>query len=189
MIAIPFYIDMKSPYSYVAAHRGLMLARAGKVQFDWRPFTLDIGSRTGVPSWRNRARYVYRVVRRFATPLGLTIRGPKEVYDSMVAQMGLLYARQHGDVDAYIERTYAAFFNRELAPDDVAAVMVQLERCCCPTEGFDDFLQGEGAAALAAAQEEAHQAGVFAVPTLIVEGELFWGQDRFDMAMAAAGVG
>ena len=30
MIAIPFYIDMKSPYSYVAAHRGLMLARAGK---------------------------------------------------------------------------------------------------------------------------------------------------------------
>ena len=98
MTAIPFYIDLKSPYSYVAAHRGLALARAGRLQFDWRPFTLDIGSRTGSPGWRNRARYVYRDVRRFATPLGLTIRGPKEVYNSSVAQIGLLYAKQCGDV-------------------------------------------------------------------------------------------
>ena len=188
MTAIPFYIDLKSPYSFVAAHRGLAVARAGKVQFDWRTFTLDIGSRTGAPGWRNRARYVYRDVRRFATPLGLTIRGPKEVYDSSVAQTGLLYAKQHGDAAAYIENTFAAFFNRELAPDNVADVTAQLERCGCPVDGFGDYLQGEGAAALAAAQEEADQAGVFAVPTLIVEGELYWGQDRFDMAMQAVGV-
>jgi len=188
MTAIPFYIDLKSPYSYVAAHRGLALARAGRVQFDWRPFTLDIGSRTGAPGWRNRARYVYRDVRRFATPLGLTIRGPKKVYNSSVAQIGLLYVKQYGDVEAYIENTFAAFFNRELAPDDVAAVKIQLERCGCPFEGFVGFLKGEGGQALATMQEEADQAGVFAVPTLIIEGELYWGQDRFDMALAAAGV-
>ena len=82
----------------------------------------------------------------------------------------------------------AAFFNRELAPDDVAAVKIQLDRCGCPVEGFVGFLQGEGGQALDKMQEEADQAGVFAVPTLIIEGELYWGQDRFDMALAAAGV-
>lgn len=186
---IPFYIDLKSPYSYVAAHRGLELSKAGKAQFDWLPYTLDIGGRTGAPGWRNRVRYLYRDVRRFATPLGLTIRGPKEVYDSTVAQTGLLYAKAHGDAEAYIANVFAAFFQRELAPDDVAGVTAQLARCGCPAEGFEDFLNGEGAAALAEVTEAAEQAGVFGVPTLIVDGEIYWGQDRFDMAMAAAGVG
>lgn len=188
MTAIPFYIDLKSPYSYIAAHRGLELARQGKAQFDWQPFTLDLSGRAGAPGWRNRARYVYRDVRRFATPLGLTIRGPKEIYDSTVAQIGLLYAKRFGDPEVYIENVFAAFFQRELAPDDVAAVTAQLEKCGCPTDVFAAFLKGEGAKVLADIRDEAETAGVFAVPSLIVEGELYWGQDRFDMAMEAAGI-
>ena len=188
MTVIPFYIDLKSPYSYVAAHRGLELSRQGRVQFDWLPFTLDLSGRPGAPGWRNRARYVYRDVRRFATPLGLTIRGPKEVYDSTVAQIGLLYAKRFGDSEAYIENVFAAFFQRELAPDDVAGVTAQLEKCGCPTDIFPAFLEGEGAKVLQDIHAEADAAGVFAVPSLIVEGELYWGQDRFDMAMEAAGI-
>ncbi len=85
MTAIPLYIDLKSPFSYVAAHRALAFSRAGKAEFDWLPFTLDIAGRAGNPGWQRRIRYQYRDVRRFATPLGLTIRGPEKVYDSTVA--------------------------------------------------------------------------------------------------------
>ena len=185
---IPFYIDLKSPYSFVAAHRGLALSRAGKAAFDWLPYTLDIGGRAGGPGWRNRVRYLYRDVRRFANPLGLTIRGPKRIYESTVAQVGLLYAKQAGLHETYIESAYGAFFRREFEPDDVGATQALLEKCGCDPSGFPEFLNGAGAAALADIQTRAEEAGVFGVPSLIVEGELYWGQDRFDMALARAGI-
>lgn len=188
MTAIPFYIDLKSPFSYVAAHRGLALSRAGKASFDWLPYTLDIAGRAGGPGWKQRIRYVYRDVRRFATPLGLTIRGPEKVYDSTIAQIGLLYAKQAGVHETYIEKAFALFFQRELAPDDSAAITALLKECGCDVAGFSAFLEGEGAQALTAIQEEAVTAGVFGVPSLIVGDELFWGQDRLDMALAQAGI-
>ena len=33
-------------------------------------------------------------------------------------------------------------------------------------------------------QAEADKQGVFAVPTFVVDGELFWGQDRIDFVRA-----
>jgi 2-hydroxychromene-2-carboxylate isomerase len=188
MTAIPFYIDLKSPYSYVAAHRGLALSREGKAEFDWLPFTLDIAGRAGGLGWQQRIRYVYRDVRRFATPLGLTIRGPKQIYDSTVAQIGMLYAKQSGVHEAYIEKAYALFFQRELEPGDPVAIRDLLDACGCDAVGFPAFLEDDGPRDLAAIQEEAVTAGVFGVPSLIVENELFWGQDRLDMALAQASI-
>ena len=50
--------------------------------------------------------------------------------------------------------------------------------------GFDAFAEGEGPAELKRHQQEAEQQGVFAVPTFVVDGELFWGQDRIDFVRA-----
>jgi 2-hydroxychromene-2-carboxylate isomerase len=50
--------------------------------------------------------------------------------------------------------------------------------------GFDAFAKDEGPNALAAHQAEAEAAGVFAVPTFVVDGELFWGQDRIEFVRA-----
>ena len=36
-------------------------------------------------------------------------------------------------------------------------------------------------------QAEAEKQGVFAVPTFVVDGELFWGQDRIDFVRAKLG--
>ena len=71
---IPLYIDLKSPYAFIASHRALALEAEGKAAFDWRPFKLEIGSRAGADpeAFLRRARYIYRDVRRFAGPLGLT---------------------------------------------------------------------------------------------------------------------
>jgi 2-hydroxychromene-2-carboxylate isomerase len=43
---------------------------------------------------------------------------------------------------------------------------------------------GEGPAELKRHQQEAEQQGVFAVPTFVVDGELFRGQDRIDFVRA-----
>ena len=43
---------------------------------------------------------------------------------------------------------------------------------------FHRFARDGGEAALRLAREEADRDGVFGVPTLIVAGEMFWGNDR-----------
>lgn len=187
---IPLYIDLKSPYAFIASHRALALEAEGKAAFDWRPFKLEIGSRAGADpeAFLRRARYIYRDVRRFAGPLGLTVRGPTKIYDSMTALVGLLYAKSAGVHRAYIAAAFTNFFNRELDPGDVEAVTALLANCGADADRFASYLAGPGADQFAASQEEAQELGICGAPMFVVGEELYWGQDRMDMALAAAGI-
>ena len=51
----------------------------------------------------------------------------------------------------------------------------------CSSDLFEAFTKAEGPELLAGHQQAAEAAGVFAVPTFVVDGELFWGQDRIDL--------
>ncbi|MEE2689250.1 MAG: DsbA family protein [Pseudomonadota bacterium] len=187
---IPLYIDLKSPYSYIAAHRALVLEEAGKVAFDWRPFELNIAGRANIDreAFLRRARYLYRDVRRFATPLGLTVKGPRRIYDSKLASIGLLIAKTAGVHQCYISECYRRFFGRDLEIDDLEAIEAILANCGVDTSDFAAYAVGQGQDALAASRSEAETLGVFAVPTFIIGQELFWGQDRMDLAMTMAGI-
>jgi 2-hydroxychromene-2-carboxylate isomerase len=187
---IPLYIDLKSPYSYLAAHRALTLEEAGEVTFDWRPFVLNIAGRANADpeAFLRRARYLYRDVRRFSAPLGLTVKGPKRIYDSTLASIGLLTAKNAGVHQRYISESYQRFFDRDLELDDVEVIEALLADCGVDASGLATYAAGEGKDALAATRVEAETLGVFAAPTFVIGEELFWGQDRMDMAMTMAGI-
>ena len=187
---IPLYIDLKSPYSYLAAHRALALEEAGEVTFDWRPFVLNIAGRANADpeAFLRRARYLYRDVRRFATPLGLTVKGPKRIYDSTLASIGLLTAKAAGVHQRYISESYQRFFDRDLELDDTEVIEALLADCGVDASGLATYATGEGKDALATSRAEAESLGVFAAPTFVIGEELFWGQDRMDMAMTMAGI-
>ena len=187
---IPLYIDLKRPYSYLAVHRALALEEAGRVTFDWRPFELNISGRANSDreAFLRRARYLYRDVRRFATPLGLTVKGPQRIYDSKLALIGLLKAKAAGLHQSYISECYRRFFDRDLELDDAEMIEALLANCGVDTSGFSAYAAGEGKEALAASRVEAETLGVFAVPTFIIGEELYWGQDRMDLAMSMAGI-
>ena len=187
---IPLYIDLKSPYSYLAVHRALALEEAGRVTFDWRPFELNISGRANSDreAFLRRARYLYRDVRRFAAPLGLTVKGPQRIYDSKLALIGLLTAKAAGLHQSYISECYRRFFDRDLELDDAEMIEAILANCGVDTSGFSAYAAGEGKEALAASRAEAETLGVFAVPTFIIGEEIYWGQDRMDLAMSMAGI-
>jgi 2-hydroxychromene-2-carboxylate isomerase len=185
---IPLYIDLKSPYSYLAAHRALALEEAGEVTFDWRPFVLNIAGRANADpeAFLRRARYLYRDVRRFAAPLGLTVKGPKRIYDSTLASIGLLTAKAAGVHQRYISKSYQRFFNRDLELDDAEVIEALLADCGVDASGLATYAAGDGKDALAASRTEAETLGIFAAPTFVIGEELFRGQDRMDMAMTMA---
>ncbi len=117
--------------------------------------------------------------RREANRRGLTIRGPRKIFDSTLANIGMLYAQRHGVFRAYHDRVFERFWKRELdieSPDALAAV---LNECGADTKDFRGFLAEEGRRDLQRIQQEAEAAGVFGVPSyLLDDGDLYWGREH-----------
>ena len=105
------YTDYKSPYAFLAKEMTYALEREFDVEVDWRPYTLDIPAYLGDAKvdeqgnvvaenrnphqWR-RVRYSYMDCRRQANELGLTIRGPRKIFNSSIVAVGMLFAQKQG---------------------------------------------------------------------------------------------
>ena len=179
------YTDYKSPYAYLAKDPTYELADELGVTVDWRPFILDIPSAFGSldvrteAQWR-KVKYLYQDVRRFANKRGLRVLGPKKVFDSTIAAIGMLYAQRADCFRAYHDTVFERFFLRDLDIEQTALINEVLEHAGADTSGFDMFLQSEGRAELDRIQNEALEQGVFGVPSFVVGDELFWGHDRVE---------
>jgi 2-hydroxychromene-2-carboxylate isomerase len=191
---IRVYSDYKSPYAYLAKEPAYDLERETGAKLAWLPYTLDIpaylGSATldaggkvleasrNAHQWR-RVKYSYMDCRREANRRGLTIRGPRKIFDSSRANMGMLYAQRHGVFRAYHDRVFERFWKRELDIESPAALAAVLNECGADTTGFLGFLEGEGRRELERIQHEAEAAGVFGVPSyLLNDGDLYWGREH-----------
>jgi 2-hydroxychromene-2-carboxylate isomerase len=185
-LRITLYTDYKSPYAYVAKAGADRLEDEFDVELDWLPYTLDIPSYLGSVEnrdphqWR-RVRYSYMDARRFANLQGLTLRGTKKIFDTRLAGIGLLYARQNGVVRAYNDAVFDRFWKRELEIEEFETMRALLEEVGADTAGFRAYVEGEGGALHDRLRVEAHEAGVFGVPMFVIEGELFWGGDRLPL--------
>ena len=191
--SIPLWLDCRSPYSYLAAKAIDALERDFDVAVEPRPYSLDIKGIAGAAMMDpaaaarglRRIKYLYMDVRRFATPLGLTILGPKKVFDGALAHIAFLHAMDRGKTRAFLDAIYPRFFERRIDIENSAEIEAMLGEIGLDPAGYVALRDGEGRARLAALDAEAEAAGVFAVPTFVLGGELFWGQDRIDLLRAA----
>ena len=180
------YIDIKSPFAYLAMAPTRELAREFGISPIWRPYTLEIPDFLGSVEERNdhqwrRVRYSYMDARRIANRSGLTVLGPKKIYDSSIAHIGMLLAQDHGQFDAYVDIAFERFFKRELEIEDPAAIVGLLEEAGVPTDKFAEWAEDEGRPRHDTLRREAEELGVFGVPSYLFRDELFWGGDRLNM--------
>ncbi len=191
--SVDLWLDLKSPYSFLAKDPAYALERELGVTLRLRPYALDIVGAYNVADPKvaerglRRIKYLYADVRRFANQRGMIIRGPQKIFDSTLIHLAWMFADSGGKGRALIDAAYPRFFRRELDYEDGAAVEALLKEIGVDCAGFEAFATGEGPALLARHQAEADKQGVFAVPTFVVDGELFWGQDRIDFVRAKLG--
>jgi 2-hydroxychromene-2-carboxylate isomerase len=183
-IDIPIYIDFKSPYAYLAVKPLRAMAIEYDIRLDWRPHNLPIADFLGAVDTRNehqwrRVKYSYMDARRLANQRAMTIRGPRKLFDSTTSSIGLLFAKSKGVADAYIDITFERFFKRELDIEDVDAIDGVLKECGITR--FTEYLSNEGQGAFRKLIDEAHLHGVFGVPSMLLDDELFWGNERIDL--------
>jgi 2-hydroxychromene-2-carboxylate isomerase len=77
-------------------------------------------------------------------------------------------------------RVFERFFKRELDVENIDVLCSVLTEAGLSADEFRDFSVSGGPGALAEANAEAERDGVFGVPTIIVAGEPFWGNDRME---------
>ena len=190
---ITLYSDYKSPYAYLAISAADALARDYGATVQWCPYVLDIPAYLGAAKvdddgnvlsenrnahqWR-RVKYSYMDVRRYANREGLTIRGPRKIFNSMTAATGMLYAQAQSAFRPYHDLVFERFFKRELDIEDVAAVGAVLAEAGADTTGWPSYAAEEGPAAVCRIQAQAEKEGVFGVPTFVFDGEIFWGREH-----------
>lgn len=187
---VDLWIDLRSPFSFLAKDPAYQLESDFEVELRLRPFALDIAGSVNLSTPEAIARgmrkikYFYLDARRFANQRGITLMGPKKIFDQTLVHLAWLYADRSNHGRALVDLAYPRFFKRELDYEDKGAVVSLLQDAGVDPAGFDAFASGEGPAELKRHQQEAESQGVFAVPTFVVDGELFWGQDRIDFVRA-----
>jgi 2-hydroxychromene-2-carboxylate isomerase len=191
---VTLYTDYKSPYAYLAKDPAWALAAECGATLRVLPYVLDIPAYLGsarvaadgtvleesrnAHQWR-RVRYSYMDCRRAARRQGLTILGPRKIWDSRLAAAGMLAAQEAGDAvfRRYHDMVFERFWRRALDIEDAAAIAALLAEAGAPDAGFpaQAAALGEQVAEIGRAAEAL---GVFGVPSFVVDGELFWGREH-----------
>jgi len=183
---VRIYTDYKSPYAFVADDRLFELEDRYDVALEWLPYTLRIPEFMGTveartPHFWRKVRYLYMDARRFANAQGLVMKGPRRIYDSFYSSAGMLFAQRHGLFRSYHKTVFRRFWSHELEVDDLTAITAVIAEIGGSAADFEAYVSGPARAEHDRIIDEAETLGVFGVPTMMFNGELFWGGDRIAM--------
>ena len=132
-------------------------------------------------------RQAYRLVelKRFADHLGVALI-PQPAYfpvNGNAAALLVIAADEAAGADAALDlagRVGAAIWAQQRNVADAAVLQALLAEAGLPASLAERAADPAIAARYAAHTAEALSAGVFGAPSYVIDGELFWGQDRLD---------
>ncbi|MBV8453576.1 MAG: DsbA family protein [Deltaproteobacteria bacterium] len=188
-------IDFKSPNAYLAIEPTCALAEQLRVSVDWQPFLVSPwknhspsagANDRGARHRRLRADYAEREVVRYAAGRGLAMHGLHRQTDSSLAAIGLLWTRRGPAplARAYVERVFERYWREELDIEDERALSALLVEIGAPVAGFAAFARADGRAELERMQTESIKAGIFEVPTYLLDGDMYVGRQHLPLIRA-----
>ncbi|GGF48656.1 2-hydroxychromene-2-carboxylate isomerase [Azorhizobium oxalatiphilum] len=193
--AIDFYYEFSSPYSYLAATRiGALAERAG-VHVEWKPFMLgpifaELGySSSPFVDVPLKGNHMWRDVERLAVHYGLPdfVKPDPFPVNTLLAARVALHLND-ASRPGFTVAAYKAMFAKGCDLSDrtvVQRVLAGLGHYCDHVMEAAELPANKEA--LKAQTQAARAAGVFGAPSFVAQdGELFWGNDRLEMALAHA---
>lgn len=187
---LTFYFDPISPYSWLAAHQ-LKKISAADLKIDCVPVLLgallNASGQKGPAEVPVKRSYTFLDVHRRANAAGLTFEGPPEHPFNPLAALRACHCVE--DRQQRFELAIALMdmaWSEGKSITDLELVRKALHRCAIEMPDLEAKLQDpQVKARVKDATQDAIDRGIFGVPTLRVEDELFWGSDRVADAIAA----
>lgn len=191
-MTVEFWFEFGSTYSYPAAMRIEDLAEKQGVPISWRAFLLGpIFREQGFDDspfnlYPRRGRYMWRDLERICAAQGIVLHRPSEF-----PRNGLLAARiacRFADrpwLPQFVRAVYRANFEHDLdisSPEVLAGCLDSSD--VQPETLIREAQSSESKNALRVQTAEASERGIFGAPSFVTDGELFWGNDRLQDALA-----
>lgn len=191
---IEFWFEFGSNYSYLSVMRIENLAREHGVSIRWQPFLLGpIFQSFGWNSspflmQKEKGEYVWRDMARQCKKYGIPWKIPSQFPRLCVVPLRVMLVGEGEPwVPEFARRIMLLNFHvdRDInAPDEVARVLNDLGQ---PAGDLLARAQSEPTKRRLREQTETAKARkIFGAPTFFVRGEMFWGNDRLDDALAFA---
>ena len=99
------------------------------------------------------------------------LKGTEKIWDSSIANIGILFVNQYlrDRIPAYVNAIYPLFWRRELYIEDVDVVKRCLEEAEVAPTAFDDFFSGDGKTIHYHMFTHRLDAGMYGMPTYVYD--------------------
>ena len=190
-LSIDYYFAPQSPWAYLGHQRFARIAREAGAKINVLP--VDLGGKVfpvsgGLPlNKRAPQRQAYRLLdmKRFADHLGMPINVQPTYFPVAgddAAQLIIAADLKDGTeaAMALAFEVFKAVWVNEQNIEDPQVLAAALQRAGLSAQRLDD---SHTQAVIERYEEDtrlAIEAGVFGAPSYVIDGEIFWGQDRLD---------
>lgn len=195
MTQVDYYFTPQSPWTYLGHARFAALLKAAGAAVRVRP--IDFGAvfpvSGGLPlGKRAPQRQAYRLVEmaRFSKQLDVELNPKPKFFpvSSDDAARLIIAVDMHDGADAAMRlcaAVFAAVWVQERNIADPAVLEALVVECGLPAKRFEQSHSQAVQERYEADTKEAIDAGVFGAPSYVIDGEIFWGQDRLDFVERA----
>lgn len=183
---VAFYLDFASPFTYLALQKAPEVARRHGREVDYIPVDLAalklLAGNTAPPTRTMpiKLKYMRLEQQRWAKRYGVPIAVPA-AYDSTKLNRGAFYARDRDKADGYLKYAFHRIWGLGGSMVDESLLADVARHCGWSPQEFSGYIGSNAAEErLKESTHAANACGVFGVPTLIADTEMWWGNDRLD---------
>ena len=191
MSSIDFYFSIGSTYTYLSVTRILNVEKQHQVKFNWKPFSVRaiMKEMNNIPFPKdkmNKVNYMWRDIERRAEGYGFFAKTPVPYPLSefdLANKLAILGLKEGWGVD-YVRLTYKRWFQEGKEPatePNISEICNELniDKGQVISKANAEDIEKE----YLANTESARNNKVFGSPSFIVNGEIFWGDDRMEDAI------
>lgn len=196
--SLDYYFSCVSPWTFLGHGPMMEVARRHGVTVNVRPVNLGplFAETGGLPLAKRapqRQRYRLLELQRWREKRGveLNVHPAFWPFDGGRADRTIIAAQQAGhDVEALVPRLFSGVWQRQENLGDAGVLAAIADEVGLPGAALVAAADGDDAqAAYAANRDAAFAADVFGAPSYVLDGEVFWGQDRVDLLADALASG
>jgi 2-hydroxychromene-2-carboxylate isomerase len=198
MTPIDYYYDFSSPYAYLACEAVEELAAKHGTTVRWRPFLLgglfrlvelDVSEGPPIAKASANKRRIYLLdMARYADLRGLPLQWPSEFPKNTVRPLRVMLQVDDAEHRGLAQAIFKAYWgeDRDIADPAVLSELIvaaDLDPAPLLAGCQDPAVKGR----LIANTQALFDLGGCGAPSFVVDGHLFWGQDRLPLVEAVLG--
>lgn len=184
---IDFYFDFISPFAYLAHVKLPGLAKKYGALIQYHPIDVMLAKLAAGnygPSTRDipsKAKYIradrLQWAARYGVPMVPVLNGGR----APRLNAGTYYAIQQGRAEAYLKAGFNHVWGQGASTDDDATLAAVARELDWDPAAFLNYVNSPQAQEqLKNGQREAQKRGVFGSPIMLVDDQMYWGNDRLD---------